>query len=207
MCLNVSFKDAPETLHVWIQANGVTFLVLKDKHGNRSILSGPWEQPEAARHVWLAHLVLLARGQLAELQPTPGYGTHFSGLLHDKNRLVAEVRAMQERYGNRATLRQRGHTLHWEYTVRESGRSFPIEVRYPATYPSDPPQIFSLEPLPVSPHQLGRHQLCWIDAYTSHSEWNPSRDTAVICINAAQRWFACLLIYKTKGHWPEGADH
>ena len=114
---------------------------------------------------------------------------------------------MQERFGDRATLHRRGDSLYWEYTVRESGRSFPIEVRYPATYPNHPPEIFSLEPLPLSPHQLGRNRPCWLDVYSAHSEWNPSRDTAVIAIHAAHRWFACLLIYLTTGNWPEGADH
>ena len=206
LCLNVSFKDAPETLHVWIVPDGATWLVLRDAHGIKSIFPGPWEQPETGGHVWLSHLIMLARRQLVEFQPSAGYGTHFSGLLHDKHRLVAEVRAMQERYGNRAVLRRRGDSLHWAYTVRESGRSFPIEIQYPDTYPNDPPQIVSVESLPSSPHQLGRNRLCWTNTYSSNSEWNPSRDTAVICIHAAHGWFACLLIYLTNGNWPAGAN-
>jgi hypothetical protein len=59
--------------------------------------------------------------------------------------------------------------------------------------------------LPPSPHQLSRHTPCWID-YNA-SDWNPARDTACICVNCAHTWFACLLVFVTLGHWPEGKDH
>jgi hypothetical protein len=49
------------------------------------------------------------------------------------------------------------------------------------------------------------HELCWIDR-SAQSDWNPARDTAATCINAAHRWFACLLVYLTLGEWPEEAN-
>ena len=205
--MHIGFKNAPETLHVRIQPNGSTQLMVKDEHGGKSVLSGPWEQPETGRHMWLSHLVLVARERLAESRHTTGYGSHFSGLLQDKQRLVAEVRAMQERYGDRAILRRRGDDLYWEYTVRESGRSFPIEIHYPDTYPNNPPEIISVVSLPPTHHSLPGNKLCWIDVYSGQCQWNPSRDTAVICVNAAQRWFACLLVYLTTGCWPKGAEY
>ncbi|HVM48056.1 MAG TPA: hypothetical protein VMU04_08515 [Candidatus Acidoferrum sp.] len=126
-------------------------------------------------------------------------------LLKDKKRLVAEVRAMEERYGGRATLHLDGNLLYWRYTVVESGRRFPIQVRYPRRYPFEPPQIFSELPLPGSPHQMPGNELCWTNRLAS-SEWNPARDTAATCIHAAHRWFACLLVYLTLHKWPAEAD-
>jgi hypothetical protein len=128
------------------------------------------------------------------------------GLLRDKKRLVAEVRAMEERYGGRATLRFEGNRLFWEYTVVESGRRFPIRVVYPRRYPFEPPRIMSLIPLPASPHQMPSDEICWTNR-AACAEWNPARDTAVVCIHAAHRWFACLLVYLTLGKWPAEADH
>ena len=136
------------------------------------------------------------------------YGPHGAWrprLLKDKKRLVAEVRAMEERYGGRATLHLEGNLLYWKYTVVESGRRFPIQVRYPRRYPFEPPQIFSVLPLPGSPHQMPGNELCWTNRLGS-SEWNPARDTAATCIHAAHRWFACLLVYLTLHKWPSEAD-
>jgi hypothetical protein len=126
-------------------------------------------------------------------------------LLRDKKRLVAEVRAMEERYGGLATLRFEKRVLFWEYTVVESGRRFPIQVRYTRRYPFEPPRVFSLLPLPRSPHQLLGNELCWTDRI-QRCEWNPARDTAAVCIHAAHRWFACLLVYLTLQKWPAEAD-
>jgi hypothetical protein len=126
------------------------------------------------------------------------------GMLADKKRLVAEVRAMEERYRERAVLRYRGNLLYWDYTVMESGRRFPIEVRYPRRYPLEPPRIISVLPLPSSPHQLVNNELCWINR--ASGDWNPARDTAATSISAAHRWFACLLVYISLGQWPEEAN-
>ncbi len=147
------------------------------------------------------------RNETSSSNAAAGYKTHYSwcsGLLEDKKRLVAEVRAMEERYGDRAVLRHQRNQLYWEYTVIESGRRFPIEIRYPRRYPLEPPRIISLLPLPSSPHQLVNNELCWINR--AAGDWNPARDTAATCIHAAHRWFACLLVYVTLGKWPEEAN-
>jgi len=144
------------------------------------------------------------QGGAYERAPFERHYSWGSGLLEDKRRLVAEVRAMEERYGDRAVLRHQRNQLYWEYTVVESGRKFPIEVRYPRRYPVEPPRIVSVLPLPSSPHQLVNNELCWINR--AAGDWNPARDTAATCIHAAQRWFACLLVYVTLGKWPEEAN-
>ena len=205
--LGASLTESLETLHIWLRPDGSLCVAIRPGTGRTRVLAGPWEQAAVGQHVWLSHVLLKAQEAMRKSTSFPAYGPHAVGLLHDKHRLVAEVRAMQERYGNLARLKQRGDTLYWEYVVQESGRAFPIEVHYPETYPAEPPLIRSVKPLPSSPHQLPNNILCWIDVYSAHSDWNPSRDTAVICLNAAHRWFACLLVYLTKGHWPEGAGH
>jgi ubiquitin-protein ligase len=131
---------------------------------------------------------------------------HRHPLLDNKNRLVAEVRTMQQKYANRAVLRQWDDELGWEYAVRESGREYPIKILYPKNFPASAPRIVSVNRLPSSPHQLGGGELCWVNHWTWQSDWNPSRDTAAVCIPAAHRWFACLLIYLSKGKWPDGAN-
>lgn len=144
----------------------------------------------------------------AAAQAMAHYGRHYAGfpkLLLDKRRLVAEVRAMAERYGDRAVLHYRKNLLYWDYTVVESGRRFPVEVRYPRRYPLEPPQLFSRLPLPPSPHQLLGNEICWTNR-SVQGDWNPARDTAATCLHAAHRWFACLLVYLTLGTWPEEAN-
>jgi hypothetical protein len=179
-----------------------------------------WHSSGTSANTWLGITRSEApEGVFPPLKPRPpqafasgsagGLRAHFSAwwpkLLTDKRRLVAEVRAMEERYGQRATLRLEGNRLFWEYTVAESGRRFPIQVRYPRRYPFEPPRIFSMLPLPSSPHQMPGNEICWTDRL-GECDWNPARDTAVTCINAAHRWFACLLVYLTLGKWPSEAE-
>ncbi|MCG3148169.1 MAG: hypothetical protein PCFJNLEI_01612 [Verrucomicrobiae bacterium] len=125
-------------------------------------------------------------------------------LLTNKNRLVAEVRAMEQKFSDRAVLKRWGDQLGWEYTVVESDREFPIHIIYPGNYPASAPRIVSVKSLPSSPHQLGANELCWTNHWVG-SEWQPARDTAAVCIPAAHRWFACLLVYLSKGTWPKAA--
>ena len=192
-----------DLLRIWVSADGALRAWIGSGTGVK-VFAGPWEQPDIGRHVWLAHVFsqMLAATRDSEVH----YDVHCSGLLEDKKRLVAEVRAMQEKFGDLAVLRHDKGQLYWQYTVQESGRQFPIEVRYPRQYPIKPPRVYSLLPLPHSPHQLVNNELCWIDQYSFRGEWNPARDTAAICIHAAHRWFACLLVYLSLGKWPEGAD-
>jgi hypothetical protein len=70
-------------------------------------------------------------------------------------------------------LRRNGEVLYWEYTVHQSSRAFPIKVVYPNQFPSQPPEIISVLPLPSSPHQLGNNKACRLDVYSSHNDWNP----------------------------------
>ncbi len=159
------------------------------------------------KDIGLIHTTGEPRGAFSPVTAT-GEQRHWAWgprLLNDKRRLVAEVRAMEERYGGRAALRLEGNNLYWEYVVVESGRHFPIQVRYPRRYPLEPPRIVSLLPLPCSPHQMQDNELCWTNRL-GKCEWNPARDTAAVCITAAHRWFACLLVYLTLGKWPDQAD-
>lgn len=199
-------RDDQEKLHIWIQAGGSLNVWAQKTDGNPQLLAGPWEVPEIGQHIWLSHVLLAARERRVSRQSASGYASHYCGLLHDKQRLVAEVRAMNERYGSRATLRKKGDLLYWEYVIAESGRSFPIRIEYPEGFPAEAPRIISVKPLPPSPHQLGNNELCWINHFGAFSEWNPARDTAVICVAAAARWFGCLMVFLTTGRWPEGAE-
>jgi ubiquitin-protein ligase len=197
-------RQRQEILRVFVREDGA--LVGRVGAGEATIdFPGPWEEPGIGRHVWLSHVFLKMLSELQE-DGKLRYKMHCSSLLEDKKRLVAEVRAMQEKFGERAVLRHDKGQLFWEYTVEESGRSFPIEVRYPRHYPAKPPRVYSVRPLPHSPHQLVNNELCWIDQYSLRGDWNPARDTAAISVHAAHRWFACLLVYLTLGRWPEGAD-
>ena len=200
--LTATFEDLAEPLQVWIQPSGALSVFYQAHDGSRSELNGPWTQAELGGHVWLSHLLLKARKTLAA--PAPIYHRHF-GILEDKPRLVFEVRSMNLLFGDRARLRQRGSLVYWDYTVRESGREFPIEVRYPDEYPAVPPEIYSVKRLPYTPHRLGDHDPCWINPVVN--EWNPARDTAAICVHVAHKYFACALVYVTLGHWPKGAEH
>ena len=200
------FQPEGATVRLLVEENGALKAFIQRPGAPASQFKGPWEDPETGRHIWLSHVLLLIRSRLRQANGAVRYGPHFSGLLEDKRRLVAEVRAMREKYGERAVLRHRKTRLYWEYTVVESGRRFPIEVRYPKHYPAEPPRIYSVLPLPPSPHQLMDNELCWMNRYAAIAEWNPARDTAVLCIHAAHRWFACLLVYLTLGDWPEGAQ-
>ena len=171
-------------------------------------LPGPWAESEGEGGLVLAGVAEAVLRQPGILNAAARHSRHHMwrpSLLSDKKRLVAEVRAVEERYGGRATLKLEGSRLFWEYTVVESGRRFPIEVRYPRRYPLEPPRIFSMLPLPCSPHQMQGNELCWTNRF-AQVEWNPARDTAATCITAAHRWFACLLVYLTFGKWPTEAD-
>ena len=200
------FQPEGATVRLLVEENGALTAFIQRPGAPACQFKGPWEDPAIGRHIWLSHVLLLIRSRLGQPNRAVRYGPHYSGLLEDKRRLVAEVRAMREKYGERAVLRHRKTRLYWEYTVVESGRSFPIEVRYPKHYPAEPPRIYSVLPLPPSPHQLMDNELCWMNRYAAMVEWNPARDTAVLCLHAAHRWFACLLVYLTLGDWPEGAQ-
>lgn len=197
-------RQSAESLHIQVRGDGALHAFIAGTEAPKE-LRGPWQQPEIGRHVWLSHLLLLMLAR-SGTNSSVRHGVHHSHLLEDKKRLVAEVRAVQEKFGDRAVFRYDNGQLYWEYTVEESGRRFPVEIRYPKHYPLKPPRVFSVLPLPHSPHQLVNNELCWVDQYSFRRDWNPARDTAAVAINAAHRWFACLLVFLTLGRWPEGAD-
>jgi hypothetical protein len=203
--LRVQPRKGLDSFHIWVRDNGALNAFATREDSAPQEFPGPWEQPEVGRHVWLSELSYELLAHTAPERPL-FYGLHGSELLQDRKRLVAEVRAVQEKFGSRAVLRCEKGQLFWQYTVEESGRRFPIEVRYPKYYPARPPHVYSVLQLPYSPHQLANNELCWIDQFSLRGDWNPARDTAAVCINAAHRWFACLLVYLTLGKWPAGAD-
>ncbi len=190
------------------RADGSQRLVVTPDGEPTAELRGPWEDPRLGSHVWLSHLFLLVRGRVAA--PQNGkvhFRRHHAWWQGDRRRLLLEIQAMQERHGDRARLDRRGDTLYWRTEVHESGRTLPVEIIYPDTYPAFPPEIHSATDLPPSPHRLGLRVLCWTNSFSSSSDWNPGRDTAAICVVAAQRWFAAFLVYRTTGIWPEEANH
>jgi hypothetical protein len=186
--------------------SGAIRVFMQSLDGHQTRIDGVWERPEVGKHVWLSHIVLQILAQACSSMPAAvQYGVHQAWFETDKNRLVAEVRVMQEKYGNRAVLNRRGDLLYWSYIVKQSGRELPIQIHYPPLYPNQPPNIISLIDLPSTPHNLD-NELCWIDRWSGYNEWSPGRDTAAVCIPAAHRWFACLLVFVTTGRWPDRCD-
>lgn len=125
----------------------------------------------------------------------------------NKERLVLEYMAMRDRWGEKPKLCQNDSELvWWEYDLLLEGNNFPIKIIYPKSYPSRAPKIISVSSLPNStPHIfLDDHRLCWRlpSASTSNNQWQPSRDTAAVCIGVAYQWFAAFLVWNTIGVWP-----
>ncbi|HRI12785.1 MAG TPA: hypothetical protein PLX89_07240 [Verrucomicrobiota bacterium] len=193
---------------IFRNANGSIEAFIKPAHQSPFEFLGPWLDPTVASHVWISELVLQARRVLRSCEFAPIRARRYEATWweRDPRRLTLERRAMEEMYGSRATLHQDGGKLFWKTTLRESGHTLDVQIIYPADYPFRPPLIQSEKELPLSPHSPQRGKLfCW-HAYTN-SDWNPSCDTAAVALAAASRWYACLLIYLTLGHWPAAADH
>jgi hypothetical protein len=124
-----------------------------------------------------------------------------------RERLFLECKAVRERWGGAAKLRISGERVWWEYTVCESGRSWPIRVEYTSGYPNRPPEIHSVKELPAAcPHRRSPTEICWIEKYSDNSDWSPARDTAAVAIGAAHRWFVCFLVWLTLNRWPQAAN-
>ncbi len=198
--------------HVWLRTDGTMRVFLAKGSELLGECPGPWNQPEAGPFIFVTHLILHASRSLRAAEVSRRrhhYLRHFQPhpLLSDKNRLVAEVRAVRERVPE-AELKSAEGSLHWLCTIHQHGQSVGLKVEYPVTYPHTPPTVCTLTDLKSgAPHYLSGRRLCWIDFYGSHSEWNPGRDTAATAVIAVQRWFACYLVWLTLKHWPESADH
>jgi hypothetical protein len=192
-------------IHILLSQDGALRLFLGNEQAPEHECMGPWTQPEIGRLILISQLVLLALEHVGANRAALVMGRHSAPLIKDKQRLVAEVRAMRERFRDEPQLLHDGVQLLWRCTVCQNGREFPVEILYPETYPHDPPEIRCLVNLKTGcPHLLHNCTLCWIDFYGNHSEWNPGRDTAATALIAAGRWFACYLVWLTTGKWPEG---
>ncbi|MBU0719173.1 MAG: hypothetical protein KJ749_13060 [Planctomycetes bacterium] len=129
-------------------------------------------------------------------------------ILSDKKRLVLEHAAMRERWGDGARwCCDKSRTkFWWEYDVHVEGNHFPIHVVYPSDYPSSPPDIIIKAQLPKgTPHVLPRRRMCWYypgETKRNRNVWNPSRDTAALCIGVAHRWFIAFLVWQATDEWP-----
>ena len=128
----------------------------------------------------------------------------------DKRRLVLEHNAMMERW---SALRPRlcrdgsGKRLWWEVEVRaEGGNRLPIKIGYPPDYPASPPEIVISKSMPMAtPHLLPRNRMCWYypGAHQRNKNiWDPSKDTAAMCVGVAQRWYYAFLVWVSIGKWP-----
>ena len=124
----------------------------------------------------------------------------------DKRRLVQEVRAMRERWGDgpQLCIGPRGE-LYWALELIQEGNRLAIRIVYPPDYPFSPPAIIPAEPLPEdTPHRVGT-ELCWHshgEERHSRNRWDPSRDTAALCVGVAERWFLAFLVWFSTGDWP-----
>ena len=130
-------------------------------------------------------------------------------LANDKRRLVLENAAMRERWGDGPQLCRdaAGTKLWWEHTINVEGNRLPIRIEYPSSYPSAPPDIVIATALPKKPgqHMLSGNRMCWIypnETRRNKNKWNPSRDTAAMCVSASIQWFLAYLVWQTTGDWP-----
>jgi hypothetical protein len=199
----VEFNDVAGRLGLFCRRDGAMHAQWEAADGSKRRLRGPWDLPEAGSQIWLAQIALNALGAQRGSGTVSYAGHHAPWFEQNPGRLVVEVNAMRQKYGDRAKLVRNGDELSWRYIVRESGREFPIRIVFPASYPATHPEIFSELPMPSSPHQFSGRRFCW----TNGEQWSPARSTAAICIAAAHRWIASILVHVSKGHWPQGADH
>jgi ubiquitin-protein ligase len=134
------------------------------------------------------------------------FDRHYAGLRDDSRRLVQEVRAVKERWGGRAVLRDDGRRTWWEVELLAEGNRLPVRVEYPDNYPASPPRVVPLKALPPNtPHRI-EGNLCWYyqGSRRSRNRWDPGRDSAAVVIGAAHRWFLAFLVWTTTGTWPVG---
>lgn len=199
----VEFNNMAGRLGLFCCRDGAMHAQWEAADGSKRRLHGPWDSPEVGAHIWLTEIALSALG-LQHDAATICYASHNAPWFEQNpGRLVVEVNAMRQKYGDRAKLVRNGDELSWRYTVHESGREFPVRIVYPASYPATHPEIFSELPMPSSPHQFPGRRFCW----TNGEQWSPARSTAAICIVAAHRWIGAILVCLSKGHWPQGANH
>lgn len=199
-------KAHSQSIHICLQNEGAVRMFSGMQEAPTREFRGVWNNPEVGPHIFISQLALQVLGQLGAETHKPPVLRHYTSLLHDQRRLVAEVRAMDDRYRKLATLMRDGDNVYWLCTIRQSGKELRVKIIYPPTYPHTPPELHVLDRLAPSPHLIGGNRICWIDVYGAHSDWNPGRDTAAVALTAAYRWFACYLIYQTLGKWPEEAD-
>ena len=208
--LLVTVSEASCTLHALIHPDGTLQVLTGDETSVQGELPGPWNQPELGHFILVTQAMVHARRALLatrggeNTRPTTHHGRHYfpHPLLADQNRLVAEVRAMQERIPD-ARLKQEGNNIFWLCTIHQHGRSLDLKIEYPFGYPSQPPIVKTVATLNSgAPHYLSGQLLCWVDTHGNASDWNPGRDTAATAAIAAQRWFACYLVWLTLHTWP-----
>ena len=200
----LAVKGQVESIHLCLQNDGAVRLFSGTREAPKREFRGVWNNPEVGPHIFISQLALHVLGKLRAVMPKTSAPRHYVGLLRDSHRLVAETRAMAEHYPH-ARLRRDGDELYWLCTICQSGRQLRIKVSYPPTYPHTPPELRVLDKIAPSPHLIG-DRICWVNTYSAHCEWNPSRDSAAVAVNAAVRWYASYLVYRTLKKWPEQAD-
>src|SRR5688572_9838789 len=137
------------------------------------------------------------------------------GIATDKQRLVAEHRAMRERWGDQAKwcCNASRDVFWWEYVVRVEGNSFPLRIVYPADFPASPPEIILDKKLREgTPHVIWAQRtplpgprMCWFypdETKRTRNVWNPATDTAAMAIGAAHRWCLAFVVWFSTGDWP-----
>ena len=126
-----------------------------------------------------------------------------------KERLVVEYLAMRECWGDKPKLCKDKHgRLWWEYVIHLEKNKFPIKIIYPESYPSTPPNIKCTVLGRDVPHMYNDDKyICWMknSSRKSNNQWEPSRDTAALCIGVAYRWFMAYLVWQATEEWP--VDH
>lgn len=146
------------------------------------------------------------RREVRELQDgqsdTPWWETTYG-----RWRLVAEVRAMRERFpGFEACLSDQGR-LGWVGRLQSGfrpGSRYLVRITYPRGFPEDAPKVTIEQPtLPENaPHVLAGKELCLFRPVDGPRHgYDPARTTAATFVAWTAHWIHCFEHWQETGTW------